>query len=177
MSLNNNPFLMKILVPSLALFSLVFISCNNQQETANETASVKTEVVLDENNVEDSIVKLIDNNEFDRALNWLNTMDTTSSEINHLLQRVHLNYGLGLMNMTVTTMSQGKTPAGGMNTNMYAAMRQFLAAYHLGPGHEAANVAQAQLQTIMSVYSTMPDRLDAIPGGIRDSLRTIGFSL
>jgi hypothetical protein len=174
--------LLKSLIPSLTSVALVafFFSsnaCNREKASTNETTKTKVTVSLDENDIEGTIVALIDQNEFNQALEWLGTMDQSKPEVTSALQRVHLNYGLGLMNMTVSTMAQGKQPAGGMNTNMYAAMRQFLMAYNIDPKSEAAAVSKTQLQTIMSVYSTMPDRLDAVPKGIRDSLRVVGFNL
>lgn len=163
-------------VLTVSLLFVVFIGCNNA-EKGSETAQEITKVEIDETNIEQSVIKLIDNNEFERAFEWLAAKDTTDEMVKLALQRVHLNYGLGLVNMTVGTMSRGGTPAGGMGQNMYAAMREFLAAYSIEPTNEAAGVAREQLQMIMSVYATMPDRLDKIPAGVRDSLKTIGFSL
>lgn len=176
MKKNINPLSSSFFTLCITLLALLSLSCAKERADSNSENVVKADVALDSNDIEGTVVKLIDQNEFSRALEWLESMEMTA-EVESALQRVHLNYGLGLMNMTVSTMAQGKQPAGGMNTNMYAAMRQFLAAYHINPQDEAANVAKAQLQTIMSVYSTMPDRLDAVPAGIRDSLRTIGFNL
>lgn len=155
---------------------ILFVGCNSSDKPI-ETAADVVKVEIDDTNIEQSVIKLIDNNEFERAFEWLSSKDTTDETVKLALQRVHLNYGLGLVNMTVGTMSRGERPAGGMGGNMHAAMRQFLAAYNIAPTNEAAGVAKEQLQMIMSVYATMPDRLDKIPAGVRDSLKTIGFSL
>jgi hypothetical protein len=155
---------------------IVAIGCNKTEQT-NESVNQITPVEIDDTNIEQSVIKLIDNNEFERAFEWLASKDATDETVVLAKQRVHLNYGLGLVNMTVGTMSRGERPAGGMGGNMHAAMRQFLAAYNLSPDNQAASVAKEQLQMIMSVYATMPDRLDMIPAGVRDSLKTIGFSL
>lgn len=155
---------------------IVAIGCNKTEQT-NESVNQITPVEIDDTNIEQSVIKLIDNNEFERAFEWLASKDASDETVVLAKQRVHLNYGLGLVNMTVGTMSRGERPAGGMGGNMHAAMRQFLTAYNLAPDNQAASVAKEQLQMIMSVYATMPDRLDMIPAGVRDSLKTIGFSL
>jgi hypothetical protein len=160
----------------LVAILFIAIGCNSADKSGESTEAI-TKIEIDDTNIEQSVLDLIDNNEFERAFEWLANKDTSDATVKLGLQRVHLNYGLGLINMTVGTMSRGERPAGGMGENMYAAMREFLTAYNLEPTNEAAGVAREQLQMIMSVYATMPDRLDNIPTGVRDSLKTIGFNL
>lgn len=161
--------------------SAVLLACNKteqaQADQAGHNHAPKEAVEIDENDIEGSVVALIDNNEFERAFTFLAKKDAKDPTVQLALQRVHLNYGLGLMNMTVSSMTQGQRPQGGMASNMHEALRQFLKAHALNPENEAAGIAKQQIQSIMSVYATMPDRLDSIPSGIRDSLRVIGYDL
>jgi hypothetical protein len=159
--------------------AIALYGCGNSQDSAasGETAEAPKLVEIDENDITESVIALIDNNEFKRAFDFLAAKDQANEEVQLATQRVHLNYGLGLMNMTVSSMTQGQQPAGGMRSNMYEAMRQFLKAHYISPESEAAGIARQQIQSIMSVYATMPDRLDKIPTGIRDSLKTIGYDL
>jgi hypothetical protein len=104
--------------------SAVLFACNESdqaQVNAGHNHAPVEAVEIDENDIEGSVVALIDNNEFDRAFAFLAQKDVNDPTVALALQRVHLNYGLGLMNMTVSSMTQGQRPQGGMAGNMHEA--------------------------------------------------------
>lgn len=114
-------------------------------------------------NLNDRIDYLIEDNRYQEALDILEDEDQSDSNVQTLREKTHLNYGLHSMN----TFDQSE-----MRTRMNNALRQFTEVLKINPQND---VARNQIEQILQVYSTIPDRQpddDVIAG-----LREIGFNI
>jgi len=97
-------------------------------------------------NLSDRIDMLIGENRYEEALDLLKSEDTDNQEIQLLLEKTHLNYGLN---------SMSTFDAGQMRTRMNNALIQFAEVLKINPENE---VARNQISQILGVYDTMPNR-------------------
>lgn len=114
-------------------------------------------------NLNDRIDYLIEDNRYQEALDILEDEDQSDYNVQTLREKTHLNYGLHSMN----TFDQTE-----MRTRMNNALRQFIEVLKINPEND---VASNQIEQILQVYSTIPDRQpedDVIAG-----LREIGFNI
>ncbi|MEX2457338.1 MAG: hypothetical protein WD381_08475 [Balneolaceae bacterium] len=142
---------MKYLLLSLLSFLFLLTACTNDEtpELA-EDASISEQVDL-----------LIEQDEYESALNLLEEEDQTDPEIGRLLEKTHLNYGLNSMN----TFDQSE-----MRSRMNNALVQFTEVLRINSEN---SVAREQIEQIMGVYSTIPDR-EPEPE-VLEGLREVGF--
>lgn len=111
--------------------------------------------------VEQQVNILIEQNEYEAALDLLSDKGPNDPHIAELREKTHLNYGLHSMNTF---------DAEEMRTRMNNALMQFTEVLKINPGNA---VAREQIEQIMDVYATMPDRSpdeDVIEG-----LRDVGY--
>jgi tetratricopeptide (TPR) repeat protein len=114
-------------------------------------------------NLNEKIDYLIEDNRYEEALDLLDDEDQSDLNVQTLREKAHLNYGLHSMN----TFDQTE-----MRTRMNNALRQFTEVLKINPQND---VARNQIEQILQVYSTIPDRQpedDVIAG-----LREIGFNI
>jgi hypothetical protein len=127
---------MKLLKLSIPLLLLLLISCGESEPD-----------VVDENApLPQKIDQLIQANEYESALSMLNEEDPENPTIQQLLEKTHLNYGLHSMN----TFDQTE-----MRTRMNRALTQFTEVLRINPENE---VARNNINQILSIYKTIPDR-------------------
>jgi hypothetical protein len=140
------------LIPVLLFLTLIISACNqSDSEHIDENLSLSKQVD-----------RLIDNNQYERALNILENEDREDSEIKLLLEKTHLNYGLHSMN----TFDQTE-----MRTRMNNALVQFTEVLKLNSDN---SVAREQIEQIMAIYSTIPNR-EPEPE-VLNGLREVGFN-
>lgn len=135
---------------SLIFMSLFFYSCGE------ETPDVDPDL-----SVEQRVDQMIEQNEYEAALEMLSGEDTDDPEIRELLEKTHLNYGLNSMNTF---------DAGEMRTRMNNALVQFTEVLKINPEN---TVAREQIEQIMGVYETMPNR--GPEEDVLEGLREVGF--
>lgn len=104
---------------------------------------------------------MIEQNEYEAALELLSAEDQTDSEIQLLREKTHLNYGLHSM----TTFDQTE-----MRTRMNNALSQFTEVLRINPEN---SVAREQIQQILDIYATIPDR--SPQEDVMEGLRDVGF--
>jgi len=105
---------------------------------------------------------LIDQDEYEDALDLLSSQDRQDESVQLLLEKTHLNYGLYNMN----TFDERE-----MRTRMNEALRQFTEVLRINPQN---SMARTQIEQILQIYQTIPNREpeeDVIEG-----LREIGIS-
>lgn len=132
------------------VFSLMLISCGEEAPDQNLDMSL-----------EDRINLLIEQNEYEAALETLSDKDRSDPEIARLLEKTHLNYGLHSMN----TFDQTE-----MRTRMNNALTQFTEVLRINPDN---TVAREQAQQILDIYATIPDR--SPDEDVMEGLRDVGF--
>lgn len=137
--------------PLLLLIALIFSSC-----ASDEQAQLDPNLPLSE-----QIDFLIEENEYETALQILEDEDRDDPEVRLLLEKTHLNYGLHNMN----TFDPGE-----MRTRMNSALVQFAEVLKLNPEN---GVAREQIQQIMGVYATIPER--SPDEEVLEKLREVGF--
>ena len=117
------------------------------------------EDTFDENlPVDDQVNMLIEADDYETALTLLEDEDRNDPEIRLLLEKTHLNYGLH---------SMSTFDAEQMRTRMNNALTQFTEVLRLNPDN---SIAREQIDQIMGVYATMPDRgpNEEVLEGLRD---------
>lgn len=139
----------------LSIFGLLFLflffySCGEESPDVDPDLSV-----------EQKVDQMIDQNEYEAALEMLSGEDRDDPEIRELLEKTHLNYGLNSMNTF---------DAGEMRTRMNNALVQFTEVLKINPEN---TVAREQIEQIMGVYETMPDR--GPEEDVLEGLREVGF--
>lgn len=140
------------LIPALLILTLTISACG---ESDSE--------YIDENlSLSEQIDRLIENNQYERALILLESEEREDPEIRLLLEKTHLNYGLHSMN----TFDQSE-----MRTRMNNALVQFTHVLKLNPEN---SFAREQIEQIMAIYSTLPNR-EPEPE-VLDGLREVGFN-
>lgn len=127
---------MKLLKISIPLFLLLLISCGESEpEIVDENAPLS-----------EQIDQLIQENEYESALSLLEGEDAEDPTVQQLKEKTHLNYALHSMN----TFDQTE-----MRTRMNRALTQFTKVLRINPENE---VARTNINQILSIYQTMPDR-------------------
>lgn len=104
---------------------------------------------------------LIEQNEYETALQILEGENEDDPEVRLLLEKTHLNYGLHSM----STFDPGE-----MRTRMNNALIQFAEVLKINPQN---GVAREQIQQIMGVYATIPER--SPDEEVLENLREVGF--
>ena len=130
--------------------SLILISCGEEAPEQNLDMSL-----------EDRINLLIEQDEYETALETLSGEDISDPDIARLKEKTHLNYGLHSMN----TFDQTE-----MRTRMNNALVQFTEVLRINPDN---SVAREQAQQILDIYATIPDR--SPEEDVMDGLRDVGF--
>lgn len=142
---------MKFLKLSIPLLLILFISCSESEpEVVDENAPLPEQVD-----------QLIQENEYETALSLLHEENTEDPTIQQLLEKTHLNYALHSMN----TFDQTE-----MRTRMNRALTQFTEVLRINPDNQ---VARTNINQILSIYQTMPDR-DPEPE-VLEGLREVGI--
>lgn len=142
--------MMKRHVIYLFALCLTLISCG--EENAEQNLDMP---------LEDRINLLIEENEYEVALDALSEQDMSDPDIAQLKEKVHLNYGLHSMN----TFDQTE-----MRTRMNNALSQFTEVLRINPDN---TVAREQIQQILDIYATIPDR--SPEEDVMEGLRDVGF--
>lgn len=141
----------KLFLTSVILITF-FISCGqSDNESVNQNLPLGEQIDL-----------LIENDDYETALNLLDDEDRNNPEIITLLEKTHLNYGLYSMN----TFDQTE-----MRTRMNNALLQFTEVLRLNPEN---TFARDQIEQIMSIYATIPNR-EPEPE-VLEGLRDVGFN-
>ena len=104
---------------------------------------------------------LISQNDYEAALALLDGEDRDDPEVQILLEKTHLNYGLYSMNTFDATE---------MRTRMNNALTQFTEVLRINPQN---SVAREQIVQIMDIYATIPDR--SADEDVIEGLREVGF--
>lgn len=129
---------------------LILISCGEEAPEQDLDMSL-----------EDRINLLIEQNEYETALEALSGEDMSDPEIARLKEKTHLNYGLHSMN----TFDQTE-----MRTRMNNALVQFTEVLRINPDN---SVAREQAQQILDIYATIPER--SPEEDVMEGLRDVGF--
>ena len=111
--------------------------------------------------LEDRINLLIEQNEYETALEVLAEEDMSDPNVAQLKEKVHLNYGLHSMN----TFDQTE-----MRTRMNNALTQFTEVLRINPDN---SMAREYIQQILDIYATIPDR--SPEEDVMEGLRDVGF--
>lgn len=138
---------------SLFCITMLVISCGSHED---DRPGTDPDTPLSE-----QIDLLIENNEYKTALSLLEDEDSEDPDVRLLLEKTHLNYGLNSMNTF---------DAGEMRTRMNNALAQFTEVLKINPEN---SVAREQIEQIMGVYATMPDR--GPDEEVLEGLREIGY--
>lgn len=136
---------------SLLLVVTFLSSCSNNENQPDPDLPLDQQIDL-----------LIEENEYETALEILHNEDREDPEVQQLLEKTHLNYGLHSMNTF---------DAEEMRTRMNNALTQFTEVLKINPDN---SVAREQIEQIMGVYATMPDR--GPDEEVLEGLREIGFN-
>lgn len=142
---------MKYSLLSLLTFLLIIASCTNDD----------TPQMDEDMSITDQVNLLIQEDEYESALNLLELEDQTNPEVLRLLEKTHLNYGLNSMN----TFNQSE-----MRSRMNNALVQFTEVLRINPEN---SIAREQISQIMGVYATIPDREPEEE--VLEGLREVGF--
>lgn len=134
----------------LVTISLLLASCGEESPEQDLDMSMSDRVDL-----------LIEQNEYDTALDLLSEEDKSDPEIAQMFEKVHLNYGLHSMNTFDETE---------MRTRMNNALSQFTEVLKINPDN---TVAREQIQQIMDIYATIPNR--SPEEEVLEGLREVGF--
>ncbi len=135
---------------SLLLASLLAISCGEKSPSLDPNMTVEEQVDI-----------LIEQDEYEAALDILASEDQSDPLVNRLREKTHLNYGLHSMNTF---------DAEQMRTRMNNALVQFTEVLKINPQN---SVAHEQIEQIMGVYSTFPDR--GPDEEVLEGLREVGY--
>lgn len=133
---------------AIILLAVLFVGCSGESP---ENLSKEVDQLIAEDNYERAL-ELIDNA----------NPDQTDADIPRLREKTHLNYGLYLEYRGPEDSS--------MRDRMTSALEHFIEVLNINPQNENA---RAEIQQIMGIYQTMPDRS---PGEeILEELRALGF--
>ena len=117
----------------LILLVVIVAGCGNGNELPPGTLDEKVD-------------RYIEQDRYEEALRLLDGEDREDPEVRLLLEKTHLNYALN---------SMSTFDAGEMRTRMNTALIQFVEVLKINPEN---SVARNQIQQILGVYDTMPDR-------------------
>lgn len=134
----------------MLLMGLLMMACGGETAERNLDMSMNEQVDL-----------LIEQNEYEAALDLLSDKDRSDPEVARMLEKTHLNYGLHSMNTFDSTE---------MRTRMNNALTQFTEVLKINPDN---TVARDQIQQIMSIYATIPNR--SPDDDVLEGLRDVGF--
>jgi tetratricopeptide (TPR) repeat protein len=141
-----------LIFTTLILFVLFLQSCSSDD----------SQPAVDENlTISEQIDLLIENDDYETALEILEEMDKNDPEIQTLREKTHLNYGLHSM----STFDETE-----MRTRMNNALTQFTEVLRINPDN---TVAREQIEQIMGIYATIPNRQPEPE--VLEGLREIGF--
>jgi len=141
-----------LIFATLILFVLFLQSCSSDD----------SQPALDEDlTISEQIDLLIENDDYETALEILEDMDHSDPEIQTLREKTHLNYGLHSM----STFDETE-----MRTRMNNALTQFTEVLRINPDN---SVAREQIEQIMGIYATIPNRQPEPE--VLEGLREIGF--
>lgn len=130
---------------TLSLSVVLFISCSGDKPK----------------DISSHVDQLIQQDKYEEALSALESYDASKPEISKLLEKTHLNYGLYLEYRGEASMRE----------RMLGALRQYIEVLRLNPENEKA---RSEINQIMSVYGTMPDK--TVTDEIRKELNDLGFN-
>ena len=130
---------------------LIFTACGSE-----DTPQLDPNMPLNE-----QVDVLISQNDYEAALALLDDKDRDDPEVQTLLEKTHLNYGLYSMNTFDATE---------MRTRMNNALTQFTEVLRINPQN---TVAREQIVQIMDIYATIPDR--SADEEVVEGLREVGF--
>ncbi|MFO7845753.1 MAG: hypothetical protein R6V27_04255 [Balneolaceae bacterium] len=142
--------MMKRLLIVLAAASLLLTACGEESNEMDSDLPLDAQVDL-----------LIEQNEYETALDVLAQEDSENEEVALLLEKTHLNYGLYSMNTFDETE---------MRTRMNNALLQFTEVLKINPNN---SVARENIEQIMGIYATIPDRNPEEE--VLEGLREVGF--
>lgn len=134
----------------LLISLLILVSACGGEDTFDENLPIDEQVDM-----------LIEADDYETALTLLEDEDRSDPEIRVLLEKTHLNYGMH---------SMSTFDADQMRTRMNNALTQFTEVLRLNPDN---NVAREQIDQIMGVYATMPDR--GPDEDVLEGLRDVGY--
>lgn len=140
----------RIIIIPILYISLFIVACAEDRPEVDPGMSVEQQINL-----------LIDQDEYEAALHLLSEEDPEDPQISELREKTHLNYGLHSMN----TFDSEE-----MRTRMNNALHQFTEVLRINPEN---SVAREQIEQIMGVYDTMPDR--GPEEEVLEGLREVGF--
>lgn len=132
------------------VLSMIFFSCGEESPEQNLDMSF-----------EDRVNLMIEQNEYEAALEMLSDEDQDDPQIAQLREKTHLNYGLHSMNTFDETE---------MRTRMNNALSQFTEVLRINPDN---TVAREQIQQILDIYATIPNR--SPEEDVMEGLRDVGF--
>ena len=135
---------------SVLFFALFLTACGDDTPYVDSDMPVEQQVNL-----------LIEQDEYEAALDILDGEAQDDPQIIELREKTHLNYGLYSMNTF---------DADEMRTRMNNALIQFTEVLKINPRNA---VAREQLEQIMGVYATMPDR--GPDQEVIEGLREVGY--
>lgn len=135
---------------SILLLSLILTACGDDSSYVDSDMPVEQQVNI-----------LIEQDEYEAAFDILKDEDPDDPHIAKLREKTHLNYGLYNMNTF---------DAEEMRTRMNNALVQFTEVLKINPRNA---VAREQIEQIMSVYATMPDR--GPNPEVMEGLREVGY--
>lgn len=142
--------MIKTLIISFFFFSLFVLSCEDDTPQLDSEMPVEQQVNL-----------LIEQDEYEAALEVLSDEDHEDPLINQLREKTHLNYGLHSMNTF---------DAQEMRTRMNNALSQFTEVLKINPQN---TMAREQIEQIMGIYATIPDR--SPDDEVLEGLREVGY--
>ncbi|CAN5164055.1 hypothetical protein BH23BAC3_BH23BAC3_15790 [soil metagenome] len=125
----------KLSIISFLFIPFLILACDDDSPQLDPNISVEQQVNI-----------LIEQNEYKAALDLLSDKHRNDPQIAELREKTHLNYGLHSMNTF---------DAEEMRTRMNNALVQFTEVLRINPRNA---VAREQIEQIMGVYATMPDR-------------------
>ncbi|MFU8813009.1 MAG: hypothetical protein ACNA78_08570 [Balneolaceae bacterium] len=149
--MNRSYFQLLILIPVLILLAA---ACSEQ---ADAPAVPDADAPLSER-----VDFLIAQDRYEQALSLLEGENRQDQEILRQFEKVHLNYGLNSM----STFDPNQ-----MRTRMNNALVQFTEVLRINPNNQ---MARQQIEQIMDVYATMPDR--GPDEEVLEGLREVGYS-
>lgn len=134
---------------AIILLAVLFVGCSGESPE----------------NLSKEVDQLIAEDNYNRALELIDNAnpDQTDADIPRLREKTHLNYGLYLEYRGPEDSS--------MRDRMTSALEHFIEVLNINPQNQTA---RAEIQQIMGIYQTMPDRS---PGEkIMEDLRALGFN-
>jgi len=132
------------------LFLLLLTQCQTGDQGADATTETNSaeyaEMGVPSGTMQEKVDTWIANNDYDAALEWLGTQDENDPDVQRQFEKVWLNYGYHSMSIF--------DPAE-MRTQMNWALTCFAEVLAINDQNAAA---RGQIDQILGVYSTMPDR-------------------